>query len=173
MPKINLDPQSEQSILNMLLDHSVLNDSSVSKIINTSKEIGKTKIETAIELKLTDEQKILKLLSSAYSLDIVDLNEKKIDEKIKKILDLRFVEDNHIVPFEISGSTLKIAIPDGSKLSLMKNLKTMTQMELYGCPQQTLNQEFFLFFHQFSSHLNQLYQVSMRLKVVYEFFAHL
>ena len=141
MAKINLDPQSEQSILNMLLDHSVLNDSSVSKIVNTSKEIGKTKIETAIELKLTDEQKILKVLSSSYSLDIVDLNEKKIDEKIKKILDLRFVEDNHIVPFEISGSTLKIAIPDGSKLSLMKNLKTMTQMEpeLYAASISNIN----------------------------------
>ncbi len=141
MAKINLDPQSEQSILNMLLDHSVLNDSSVSKIVNTSKEIGKTKIETAIELKLTDEQKILKLLSSSYSLEIVDLNEKKIDEKIKKILDLRFVEDNHIVPFEISGSTLKIAIPDGSKLSLMKNLKTMTQMEpeLYAASISNIN----------------------------------
>ena len=141
MAKINLDPQSEQSILNMLLDHSVLNDSSVSKIVNTSKEIGKTKIETAIELKLTDEQKILKLLSSSYSLDIVDLNEKKIDEKIKKVLDLRFVEDNHIVPFEISGSTLKIAIPDGSKLSLMKNLKTMTQMEpeLYAASISNIN----------------------------------
>ena len=129
MTKINLDTKSEQSILNMLLDHNALNSSSISKIDNTSKEIGKTKIETAIELKLTDEEKILKLLSSSYSLDIVNLNEKKIDEKIKKILDLRFVEDNHLVPFEISGSTLKIAIPDGSKLSLMKNLKTMTQME--------------------------------------------
>ena len=141
MSKINLDPQSEQSILNMLLDHSLLNDASVSKIANTSKEIGKTKIETAIELKLTDEQKILKVLSSAYSLEIVDLNEKKIDEKIKKILDLRFIEDNHIVPFEISGSTLKIAIPDGSKLSLMKNLKTMTQMEpeLYAASISNIN----------------------------------
>ena len=34
-----------------------------------------------------------------------------------------------MVPFEIHGETLKIAIPDGSKLSLMKNLKTMTKME--------------------------------------------
>ena len=141
MSKINLDAKSEQSILNMLLDHSALNDTSISKIISTSNEIGKTKIETAIELKLTDEQKILKLLSSSYSLDIVDLNEKKIDEKIKKILDLRFVEDNHIVPFEILGSTLKIAIPDGSKLSLMKNLKTMTQMEpeLYAASISNIN----------------------------------
>ena len=48
MPKINLDPQSEQSILNMLLDHSALNDSSVSKIVNTSKEIGKTKIDSVL-----------------------------------------------------------------------------------------------------------------------------
>ena len=125
----------------MLLDHSLLNDSSVSKILNTSKEIGKTKIETAIELKLTDEQKILKLLSSTYSLEIVDLNEKKIDEKIKKILDIRFIEDNHLVPFEIFGSTLKIAIPDASKLSLMKNLKTMTQMEpeLYAASISSIN----------------------------------
>ena len=44
-------------------------------------------------------------------------------------MDLRFIEENFIVPFEISGQTLKIAIPDASKLSLMKNLKTMTQME--------------------------------------------
>ncbi len=141
MTKINLDTKSEQSILNMLLDHNALNSSSISKIDNTSKEIGKTKIETAIELKLTDEEKILKLLSSSYSLDIVNLNEKKIDEKIKKILDLRFVEDNHLVPFEISGSTLKIAIPDGSKLSLMKNLKTMTQMEpeLYAASISNIN----------------------------------
>ncbi len=141
MTKINLDNKSEQSILNMLLDHDALNDSSISKINNTSKEIGKTKIETAIELKLTNEEKILKLLSNSYSLDIVDLNEKKIDEKIKKILDLRFVEDNHIVPFEITGSTLKIAIPDGSKLSLMKNLKTMTQMEpeLYAASISNIN----------------------------------
>ena len=141
MSKINLDTKSEQSILNMLLDHNALNDNSISKINNTSKEIGKTKIETAIELKLTNEEKILKLLSSSYSLEIVDLDEKKIDEKIKKVLDLRFIEDNHLVPFEINGSTLKIAIPDGSKLSLMKNLKTMTQMEpeLYAASISNIN----------------------------------
>ena len=82
-----------------------------------------------MELNLTNEEKIVNILASSYSLEIVDLNEKKIDQKIKQILDLRFIEENFIVPFEISGQTLKIAIPDASKLSLMKNLKTMTQME--------------------------------------------
>ena len=129
MSKIKLDITSEQNILNMLLDHSVLNDNQISKINSTSSEVGKTRLETAMELNLTNEEKIVNILASSYSLEIVDLNEKKIDQKIKQILDLRFIEENFIVPFEISGQTLKIAIPDASKLSLMKNLKTMTQME--------------------------------------------
>ena len=136
MSKIRLDTKSEQSILNMLLDNQAINAAQLSKINSTSNEVGKTKIETAIELNLTNEEKISKLLANSYSLETVDLNQKKIDEKLKKILDLRFIEENHLVPFEISGSTLKIAIPDGSKLSLMKNLKTMTKMEpeLYAAP---------------------------------------
>lgn len=136
MIKIRLDTKSEQSILNMLLDNQAINASQLSKINSTSSEVGKTKIETAIELNLTNEEKISKLLATSYSLETVDLNQKKIDEKLKKILDLRFIEENHLVPFEVSGSTLKIAIPDGSKLSLMKNLKTMTKMEpeLYAAP---------------------------------------
>jgi len=136
MVKIKLDSKSEQSILNMLLDNEVINSSQLSKINSTSSEVGKTKIETAIELNLTSEEKISRLLANSYSLEIVDLNQKKIDEKLKKILDLRFIEENHLVPFEIAGNILKIAIPDGSKLSLMKNLKTMTKMEpeLYAAP---------------------------------------
>ncbi len=129
MSKIKLDVTSEQNILNMLLDHSVINDNQLSKINSTSSEVGKTKLETAIELNLANEDKIVNLLASSYSLEVVNLNEKKIDQKIRQVLDLRFIEENFIVPFEISGSTIKIAIPDSSKLSLMKNLKTMTQME--------------------------------------------
>ena len=129
MSKIRLDATSEQNILNMLLDRSVINDNQLSKINSTSDEVGKTKLETAIELNLVNEEKIVSLLASTYSLEIVDLNEKKIDQKIKQVLDLRFIEENFIVPFEILGKTLKIAIPDASKLSLMKNLKTMTQLE--------------------------------------------
>ena len=77
MVKIRLDSKSEQSILNMLLDNQAINDSQLSKINSTSREVGKTKIETAIELNLTSEEKISKLLANSYSLETVDLNQKK------------------------------------------------------------------------------------------------
>ena len=136
-----LDDTSEQNILNMLLDHSLIDSKQLQQIKTMSKEVGKSKLETAFELNFTDEKKILKLLSSSYSLPIVDLKPYKPNEKLKKIVPINYIIDNSLVPFEISNQTLKIAIPDASKLSLMKNLKTITKMdpELYAASISDIN----------------------------------
>ena len=130
---IQLDTTSEQNILNMLMDQSVINADQMTKIKAMSKEIGKSKLETAFELNLTDEKKIITILSKVYSLDTVDLKKYKINDKLKKVVPLNYIRSNSLVPFEIANGILKIAIPDASKLSLMKNLKTITKMdpELY------------------------------------------
>ncbi len=142
MNNTRLDTTSEQNILNMLMDNSIITSDQMSKINLTSNEIGKSKLETAFELNLTNENQILKILSSNYSLPIIDLQKYKIDQKIKKIIDTRYIVDHSLVPFEISDETLKIAIADGSKLSLMKNLKTMTKMEpeLYAASISNINE---------------------------------
>ena len=126
---IHLDASSEQNILNMLMDQSAISTDQMNKIKSMSKEVGKSKLETAFELNLTNENKILSLLSKAYSLDVVDLKKHVVTDKLKKIVPIDYIRNNTLVPFEIHGEILKIAIPDGSKLSLMKNLKTMTKME--------------------------------------------
>ena len=141
MSKIKLDATSEQNILNMLMESSSISTEQMSKINATSQEIGKTKLETAFELNFTDEDKIVKILSTSYSMDIIDLKKTVIDPKIKKIIDMRYIQDNSLVPFQMGGGVLKIAIADASKLSLMKNLKTMTKMEpeLYAASISNLN----------------------------------
>ena len=142
MSKTRLDATSEQNILNMLMEGSVISEDQMSKINITSPEIGKTKLETAFELNFTDEDKILKILSANYSLPLIDLSKKVIDPKIKKIIDLRYIQDNLLVPFEMTEGVLKIAIADASKLGLMKNLKTMTKMEpeLYAASISAVNE---------------------------------
>ena len=142
MNKTKLDSASEQNILNMLMESSTISSDQMSKINSTSAEIGKSKLETAFELNFADEDKILKVLSTNYSLEVVDLKNKVIDPKIKKIIDSRYIQDNSLVPFEITNGTLKIAIADASKLSLMKNLKTMTKMEpeLYAASISNINE---------------------------------
>ena len=83
MPR--LDDTSEQNILNMLIDHALIDSKQLRQIQAMSKEVGKSKLETAFELNITDEKKILKLLSSSYSLPIVDLKPYKLNEQLKKL----------------------------------------------------------------------------------------
>ena len=64
---IQLDPASEQNILNMLMDQSVISVDQLNKIKNMSKEIGKSRLETAFELNLANEKEILSILSKTYS----------------------------------------------------------------------------------------------------------
>ena len=124
-----LDKSSEQNLINMLQEHAILNQETLQKVEKISNEIGKSKIETIYDLKISSEQEILKLVSSSYSLPIVSLSQYTLTEELKRIVPFAYIRDNFLVPFEIQDNVIKIAISDGSKLSLMKNLKTITQME--------------------------------------------
>ena len=130
---IKIDQSSEQNILNMLMEHSVIDYNQVKKVTEISRESGKTRLEIAFDLNLIDEAKILKLLSTSYSLPIVNLKDQSLSEEIKKIIPINYIVTNSLVPFQILAKTIKIAIADASKLSLLKNLKTITGLdpELY------------------------------------------
>ena len=141
MSVLRLDDTSEQNILNMLVENKIINTEQMKQIHSVSKEVGKTKLETALDRELTNENEIRKTLSESYSLPIVELKKYKLGDKLKKIIPFSYIEENSLVPFEFANNTLKIAIPDASKLSLMKNIKTITQMdpELYAATISDIN----------------------------------
>ena len=126
MFKSNLDRTSEQNILNMLCDSSIITNDQIAKIKKGSPEIGKSELETAFEFKFTDEEKILSTLASTYSLEIVNLSKIDLTDEIINILSLNFLLTHQVAPFEINGNLLKISIPDGSKLSLVKSIENMS-----------------------------------------------
>ena len=100
---MHLDQTSEKNILNMLMDSSVISAEQMKKIRSMSKEIGKSELQTAFELNLTNEEKIRDLLAKSYSLEIVQLEKYKVTNELRKIFDLRFLENNCIVPFETNN----------------------------------------------------------------------
>ncbi len=130
MFKSKLDSKSEQNIISMLLDNSTITNDQIKKINETCEEIGKTKLETAFELNLINEDKILSSLAQTYSLETVDLKKKIITNQLRSMFDVRFLEQYCLCPFEITNGILKVAIPDGSKLSMVKTLQTMTGMNV-------------------------------------------
>jgi hypothetical protein len=66
MFKSNVDNKSELNIIHMLLEHHQLTNEEYNKIKKASDEIGKTLLETGVELKFISEEKILHTLASTY-----------------------------------------------------------------------------------------------------------
>ena len=111
---IRLDTTSEQSILNMLREHNALNGQQIKQIESLSKESGKSQIETAFELNITNDTKVAQLLSESFSIPLIKLDDVKVDNNLKKFTEIRFLKENLIIPFEVDAKTIKVAIPTNS-----------------------------------------------------------
>ena len=127
---MNISRESEINLINILIDQDIISGKDLVNIKKISTENQKSQLDAVFELKLTDEDAILDLLVKEQSLEIVDLSTMSVSEDIKSVLPSNYINMNFIAPFKIENKVLHIAIPDSSKLSLMRNLKTITKMEI-------------------------------------------
>ncbi len=127
---INISRESEINLINILIDQDIISGKDLINIKKVSTEGQKSQLDAVFELNLTDENKILDLLVKEQSLEVVDLSAHSITEEIKSVLPSNYINMNFIAPFKVEGKILHIAIPDSSKLSLMRNLKTITKMDI-------------------------------------------
>mgnify|MGYP001363910178 CR=1 FL=1 len=127
---INISRESEINLINILIDQDIISGKDLAEIKKISSDGNKSQLDAVFELNLTDEQKILDLLVHDQSLDVVDLSEIEATEELKAVLPSNYINMNFIAPFKIEGKVLHIAISDISKLSLMRNLRTITKMDI-------------------------------------------
>ncbi len=127
---IDISRESEINLINILIDQDIISGKDLINIKKTSSEGNKSQLDAVFELKLTDEEKILDLLVKEQSLQVVDLTDMQVSDEIKSVLPSNYVRMNFIAPFKVEGKTLHIAISDSSKLSLMRNLKTITKKDI-------------------------------------------
>ncbi len=127
---IKISRESEVNLINVLIDQDVISGKDLPNIKKLSSEGEKSQLEAVFDLKLTDEEKILDLLVKDQNLDVVELESQEITDEIKGILPANYINMNFIAPFKIEGKVLHIAISDISKLSLMRNLKTITKKDI-------------------------------------------
>ena len=127
---IKISRESEVNLINVLIDRDVISGKDLPNIKKASHEGEKTQLEAVFDLKLTDEDKILDLLVKDQNLDVIDLRSVEVTDELKSILPSNYINMNFIAPFKVEGRVLHIAISDISKLSLMRNLKTITKKEI-------------------------------------------
>ena len=127
---IKISRESEINLINILIDQDVISGKDLAEIKKVSSDGNKSQLDAVFELNLTDEQKILDLLVQDQSLEVIDLTTVTITDELKSVLPSNYINMNFIAPFKIEGRVLHIAISDISKLSLMRNLRTITKMDI-------------------------------------------
>ena len=127
---LKISRESEINLVNVLIDNDIISGKALINIKKVSTENNKSQIDAIFELKLTDEQKIIDLLIKEQNLETVDLKKVEISEDVKTVLPSNYIKVNFVAPFKIEGKTLHIAIPDSSKLGLMRNLKAITKKNI-------------------------------------------
>ena len=127
---LKISRESEINLINVLIDNDVISGKDLISIKKKSSEANSSQIEAVFDLKLTDEKSIIDLLVKEQNLEIVDLKKVEITDEIKSVLPSNYIKVNFVAPFKIDGKTLHIAIPDSSKLGLMRNLKAITKKNI-------------------------------------------
>ena len=127
---LNISRESEINLANVLIDNDIISGKDLIDIKKISSEKNTSQIEAIFELNLTDEKKIIDLLVKEQNLEIIDLAKVEISEDVKTVLPSNYIKVNFVAPFKIDGKTLHIAIPDSSKLGLMRNLKAITKKNI-------------------------------------------
>ena len=122
--------EAVREIITIASQQGILSQKDVDNTIALSSETGKPMSAILFERNLMDEQSLASFIASSYGLQLTEIDVAGINEEAQKKLTPEYMQSNMVFPFQVIGSTLSIAICDQTKLSLEKNLKVMTGMNI-------------------------------------------
>ena len=143
MPTIN--PEISLKISNLLksigkISEPILNDAKKKFEGNGKSPLGI--LEYLLNDNLITEDDIVAAVSRNYALRKIVLTEQTIKKDAVKKLPKEFIMENEMLPFELNGRILKIALFDPTKSTLAGKIKSMTgcNVELYVAKPSNLDQ---------------------------------
>ena len=143
MPSIN--PEISIKISNLLKSSGKLSEANFNEAKKKYDSNGKVPLgvlEYLIDDKLVSEDDIVSAVSRNYALRKTILTEQNIKKDAVKKLPKDFIMENEMLPFELNGRILKIALFDPTKSTLAGKIKSMTgcNVELYVAKPSNLDQ---------------------------------
>ena len=143
MPNIN--PEISLKISTLLKNMGKLSDANLVEAKkkfdgNGKKDLGV--LDYLLEDNLVTEDDIIAAVSRNYALRKINLTEQTVKKEAVKKLPKDFILENQILPFELVGRILKIALFDPTKSTLAGKIKSMTgcNVELYVAKPSNLDQ---------------------------------
>ena len=134
MPSIS--PEISLKVTNLLKSMGKLSDPMIAEAKKKHDGNGKVPLGVLhylIEDKKVTEDDIVAAISRNYALRKIHLTEQMVKKEALAKLPKEFVQQNEIIPFDLVGKILKVAIFDPTKSTLASKMKSMTgcNVEIY------------------------------------------
>ena len=141
----SLNPEISIKISNLLKTTGKLSEANFNNAKKKFEDNGKAPLgvlEYLINDKLISEDDIVAAVSRNYALRKIVLSEQNIKKEAVKKLPKEFIVENEMLPFDLNGRILKIALFDPTKSTLAGKIKSMTgcNVELYVARPSNLEQ---------------------------------
>ena len=134
MPSIS--PEISLKVTNLLKTMGKLSDPAIVEAKKKYDGNGKAPLGVLhylIEDKKVTEDDIIAAISRNYALRKIQLTEQSVKKEALAKLPKEFIQQNEIIPFDLVGKILKVAIFDPTKSTLASKMKSMTgcNIEIY------------------------------------------
>jgi len=136
----------------LLLKAKVITEEQLSKAKELQQQSGELLGSSLIKLGFLDEAKLLSTLSEQYGLPIVKLEGQESNPDVTALVPHNIAQKHHLLPLELNGSTLTVAMADPSNILALNDVKFITGFDI----QVVLASEV-----ELKAHIEKLYEGSV------------
>ncbi len=114
----------------MLIEAGLINDAGLRMALSEQKRWGGTLGRTLVELKLVNENELVRTLSRQLNLPAADLDNVEIARGVIDLVSGELAQQHSLVPFAQQGKFLDVAMSDPTNIGVIDELTIRTQLNI-------------------------------------------
>ncbi len=115
----------------LLVQAGVLDQAGLRSALNEQKRWGGHLGRLLIDMRLVNEEVLVRALSAQLNFPIVDLDRIEISQDVLDLVTPQMAEENSVIPIRLEGKFLDVAMSNPTNLGIIDELRMRTQLNLH------------------------------------------
>ncbi|MEG2353025.1 MAG: ATPase, T2SS/T4P/T4SS family [Clostridium sp.] len=165
---LDWNKNQKKRIGDMLLASNVISEVQLKDVLTLQKSSGKKIGELLIEKRYITEEELAEFLSKQLNIELVSLTDISINNECTQIVSKEISERYKIMPFELSGNKLSVAMSDPLNIMAIDDLKIMTRKRIipYIDTLSSINKSIKKYYNK-QDNVQTIYEIEKEMKIEY------
>lgn len=114
----------------MLIEAGAIDEASLRTALADQRRWGRPLGRTLVELRLINEDDLIRILGQQLGLPSIDLDRLTVPKAVLDMVPAKLVNQHGIMPFDVAGKFLDVAMADPTNLGIIDELRIRTQLNI-------------------------------------------